>query len=84
MSSNKTVETDASVETFIDSVEDEQKKKDSWDLVEMMTRITGRPPRMWGKSLVGFGRYHYRYASGREGDFFVRCAAWCQPGSGFG
>lgn len=71
MSSNKTVETDASVETFIDSVEDEQKKKDSWDLVEMMTRITGKPPRMWGSSLVGFGRYHYRYASGREGDFFI-------------
>ena len=71
MSSNKTVETEASVETFINSVEDDRKKKDSWDLVEMMTRITGKPPRMWGSSLVGFGRYHYRYASGREGDFFV-------------
>ena len=71
MSSNKTVETDNSVENFINSVENEQKRKDSWDMVALMTKITGAKPRMWGSSLVGFGQYHYKYASGREGDFFI-------------
>ena len=71
MSSNKTVETDASVENFINAVDNEQKSKDSWDLVALMSKITGAPPKMWGKSLVGFGQYHYKYASGREGDFFL-------------
>jgi hypothetical protein len=71
MSSNKTVETDVSVENFINAVEQEQKRRDSWDLIAMMKEITGAEPRMWGPSLVGFGRYHYKYASGREGDFFI-------------
>lgn len=71
MSSNKTVETDASIENFINTVDNEQKRKDSWDLVAMMKEITGSEPKMWGSSLVGFGRYHYKYASGREGDFFI-------------
>jgi hypothetical protein len=71
MSSNKTVETDVSVENFINAVEQEQKRRDSWDLIAMMKEITGAEPRMWGSSLVGFGRYHYKYASGREGDFFI-------------
>ena len=71
MSSNKTVETDASVENFITAVDDEQKRQDSWDLVALMSKITGSPPKMWGKSLVGFGHYHYKYESGREGDFFL-------------
>jgi hypothetical protein len=71
MSSNKTVETDASVENFITAVDDEQKRQDSWDLVALMSKITGSPPKMWGKSPVGFGHYHYKYESGREGDFFL-------------
>lgn len=71
MSSNKTVATDASVENFINAVDNEQKRKDSWDLIALMSKITGAPPKMWGKSLVGFGQYHYKYASGREGDFFL-------------
>ena len=71
MSSNKTVETDASVENFINAVDNEQKRQDSWDLVALMSKITGAPAKMWGKSLVGFGQYHYKYASGREGDFFL-------------
>jgi hypothetical protein len=71
MSSNKTVETDASVDAFIDSVEDERKRRDSRELLAMMQDITGSEARMWGSSLVGFGRYHYQYASGREGDFFI-------------
>lgn len=71
MSSNKTVETDASVENFISAVDNEQKRKDSWDLIALMSKITDAPPKMWGKSLIGFGQYHYKYASGREGDFFL-------------
>jgi hypothetical protein len=71
MSSNKTVETDSSVENFINTVDKEQKRKDSWNLIALMTKITGAEPKMWGKSLIGFGQYHYKYASGREGDFFI-------------
>jgi len=71
MSSNKTVETDAGVEDFINAVEQEQKRRDSWDLIALMKDITGSEPKMWGSSLVGFGQYHYKYESGREGDFFI-------------
>ena len=68
MSSNKTVETDSSVENFINTVDKEHKRKDSWDLIALMIKITGSEPRMWGSSMVGFGQYHYKYESGREGD----------------
>jgi len=71
MSSNKTVETDASVENFINAVDNEQKRKDSWDMIGLMQEITGSEPKMWGSSLIGFGQYHYKYESGREGDFFI-------------
>lgn len=71
MSSNKTVATEANVEDFINAVESDQKRADSREMVEMMKRITGSEPRMWGSSLVGFGQYHYKYASGREGEFFI-------------
>jgi len=71
MSSNKTTETGASVEDFIHTVGDEQKRRDSLELVEMMRRVTGHEAKMWGNSLVGFGRYRYRYESGREGEFFL-------------
>ena len=71
MSSNKTIETSASVENFINAVDSEQKRKDSWEMIEVMQRITGSEPKMWGSSLIGFGSYHYKYASGREGDFFI-------------
>lgn len=71
MTGNKTVETDASVENFINSVDQEQKRKDSWELLALMSEITGSEAKMWGSSMVGFGQYHYRYESGREGDFFI-------------
>jgi hypothetical protein len=71
MSSNKTVKTVTSVEEFIAGVENEQKRKDSRELIALMTKITGKEPRMWGTSLVGFGQYHYKYESGREGDMFL-------------
>ena len=71
MSTNKTVETRASVEHFIGSVGNETRRRDSREMLRVMEEITGHPPRMWGNSMVGFGSYHYRYESGREGDFFL-------------
>jgi len=71
MAKNKTVETDASVDAFIEAVENNSRRSDSRDLIVLMQTITGHEPRMWGPSMVGFGSYHYRYASGREGDFFI-------------
>lgn len=71
MAANKTIATDASVNAFIDTVEDERKRADSHELIELMRTITGHEPKLWGNSLVGFDSYHYRYASGREGDFFI-------------
>lgn len=70
-SQNRTVPTEQSAEQFINSVDNEVKRKDSRALLQMMTEITDRPPVMWGSSLIGFGTYHYKYASGREGDFFL-------------
>lgn len=71
MADIKTIENDASVEEFLDSVLDERKRADAYRIVKMMAEITGESPRMWGDSIVGFGRYHYRYESGREGDMPV-------------
>ncbi|MCB7138121.1 DUF1801 domain-containing protein [Cellulosimicrobium marinum] len=65
---NRTRPTDADVEAFLATVEHPVRRRDAERLVELMTRVTGEPPRMWGPSIVGFGSYHYRYASGREGD----------------
>ena len=67
---NKTVETDASVMDFLNSVENEKRKEDSLKVMSMLQDITDSPAKMWGPSLVGFGNYHYKYESGREGDFF--------------
>lgn len=71
MAENKTVETDASVETFLSAVEPEKKREDSLALDALFRRVTGWNPVMWGSSMVGYGSYHYRYASGREGDFLA-------------
>ena len=60
--------TDADVASFLDSVNNEERRADAHALVELMTEVTGEPPVLWGPSIVGFGSYHYRYASGREGD----------------
>jgi len=65
---NKTAETTDSVLQFLDTIADETKRKDSLRLVEIMKTETGFEPRMWGSSIIGFGSYHYRYDSGREGD----------------
>ena len=61
----------ASVHRFISGVKDTQKRKDARTLLAMMKEITGERPVMWGDSIVGFGSYHYRYRSGREGDWML-------------
>lgn len=67
MSQNKTKPTEVSVEEFIRK-SDPKKIEDSFELVKIMERLSGEPATMWGPSIIGFGKYHYKYASGREGD----------------
>ncbi|MDX1430411.1 MAG: DUF1801 domain-containing protein [Rhodothermales bacterium] len=71
MSQLKTVPNSASVKAFIDGIEDDDKRADARELLKIMREVTGKRPKMWGDSIVGFGSYHYKYASGREGDWFV-------------
>lgn len=65
---NKTIETKNSVAGFLKTIKDEQKRKDCSAIIELITKNTGLEPKMWGSSIVGFGSYHYKYESGREGD----------------
>ena len=69
MSDLKTKPTGADVTAFLAAVADEQKRRDCFALVEIMRDATGAEPQMWGDAIVGFGSQHYRYASGREGDW---------------
>ena len=71
MAENKTKATDASVEGYLAAIDEEARRKDCQALADLMAKATKQPPRMWGASIVGFGSYHYRYASGREGDTCV-------------
>ena len=71
MAENKTQPTDASVADFLDAVEPERKREDARTVCAMMERLSGHPPKMWGASIVGFGSYHYKFDSGREGDFLM-------------
>ena len=71
MAGVKTKRTEASVDTFIADVENDAKRTDSKEVIEMMQAATGEPPKMWGSSIVGFGSYHYKYESGREGDWML-------------
>jgi hypothetical protein len=71
MAELKTKRTEASVDDFIAGIADEQRREDCRTLLAMMKRVTKAPPKMWGASMVGFGSYRYRYASGREGDWFL-------------
>lgn len=69
MAKNKTAETEVKVTDFIHSfVDNDQKKADSFRLIELMKNWSGFEPKMWGPSIIGFGSYHYKYASGHEGD----------------
>lgn len=65
---NKTLETDTDVAAFVANVPDERQRADAAILIDMMTRLSGHPPKLWGPTIIGFGSYHYRYDSGREGD----------------
>lgn len=68
MAENKTKETDASVDSYFAAIKDETRRKDCEALAKLMAKATKHPPKLWGKSIVGFGSYHYKYESGREGD----------------
>ena len=71
MADLKTKATKASVSKFLRGIEDEKKRKDSLAIQALMATVTKTKPEMWGTSIVGFGRYRYKYASGREGDWYV-------------
>ncbi len=71
MAELKTKPNEQSVEAFLNSVEDEKKRQDCLTILEMMKQITRAKPKMWGTGMVGFGTYHHKYESGREGDWFV-------------
>ncbi len=71
MAELKTKQNSASVNDLINSIEDEKRRKDCRTVLAMMQEITGDKPKMWGESIIGFGSYHYRYESGREGDWFL-------------
>src|SRR5947209_12024065 len=68
MAELKTKATEVSVDSFLNGVADAQRRADAFTLVKIMKDITGMPPKMWGPTMVGFGEYHYVYASGHEGD----------------
>ena len=67
----KTKKNDASVTEFLEAVENEDRRSDSYDVLKIMEEITGELAKMWGPSIVGFGSYHYVYSSGKEGDWMV-------------
>ncbi len=71
MAENKTKQTTGSAEKYLTSVADENRRQDAFKVLTLMKRVTKEGPKMWGSSLVGFGNYHYKYESGREGDFFL-------------
>jgi len=71
MAQNKTQPTDASVDDYLNAVTPDAKRAESFALKALLERASGYSPRMWGPSIVGFGTYHYKYESGREGDFFI-------------
>jgi len=71
MSGLKTKKNRASVQQFLGSVDNEKRRKDARTVLKLMQEITGEKPAMWGSSIIGFGSYHYRYESGREGDWML-------------
>ena len=68
MADNKTKPTESSVAAFVDAITDQTRRADARALVKLMQAATGEKPKMWGPSIIGFGSYHYKYDSGREGD----------------
>lgn len=68
MADIKTKQTEQSVESFLKKVADEKVKEDCFAIIKLMKKVTGMKPVMWGTSIIGFGKYHYKYESGHEGD----------------
>jgi len=68
MAEMKTKLNDASIEDFLNKVDDKQKREDCFEIARMMQQVTKEEPKMWGPAIIGFGSYHYKYESGREGD----------------
>lgn len=68
MAKNKTTETNSSVAAYVKTIKDEKRRKDFSSILELITKHTGLEAKMWGTAIVGFGSYHYKYDSGREGD----------------
>ena len=71
MAELKTRKNDADVEAFLDGIENDRRREDCRAVVRLMADVTGEPPAMWGGSIIGFGSYHFKYASGREGDWMA-------------
>jgi len=71
MAELKTKPNNASVEGFLTSVENEKRRKDAFDVLELFKEVTGEQPKMWGDSIIGFGSYRLKYASGREMDWML-------------
>ena len=71
MAELKTRQNDQDVHEFLEGVSNETRKKDCYEVLELMRAATGMEAKMWGDSIIGFGSYHYKYASGREGDWFL-------------
>lgn len=71
MAELKTQVTKASVDKFLQGIKDERKRQDCYEILKIMKKATKAEPKMWGTSIIGFGDYHYVYASGREGDWFI-------------
>ena len=71
MAELKTQVTHASVDEFLQGIRDAKKREDCYQILKIMKKATRADPKMWGTSIVGFGEYHYVYASGREGDWFI-------------
>jgi len=67
-SKQKTTETTQSVSSFVKTIEDKQRQKDCFEIIEIIQKQSGFEPKMWGPSIIGFGSYHYKYESGHEGD----------------
>ena len=71
MAELKTQKNDGDVKAFLDGVEHDKRRTDSFKVLALMEEVTGEEPKMWGDSIIGFGSYHYKYASGREADWFL-------------
>ena len=71
MAELKTKKNDRDVNSFLDGIENESKRRDAYAVLDIMKSVTGDAPAMWGENIIGFGSYTYTYASGRTGEWFI-------------